>query len=155
ELNSSMYFKFNKKFQGFVSNEKLSIEKKYGENIGTDQLLRSPYNKNLGLLVVTAAHTQDVYTATTQINFSKNIMQHNGDAIVVDQNNNIYSYRFKKQAVLNKKLSLKQNVQKNSKLYIYLAMTIFIAAILIAAIVLLLLKNKKPNGKGQQNDEEK
>lgn len=155
ELNSSMYFKFNKKFQGFVSNEKLSIEKKYGENIGTDQLLRSPYNKNLGLLVVTAAHTQDVYTATTQINFSKNIMQHNGDAIVVDQNNNIYSYRFKKQAVLNKKLSLKQNVQKNSKLYVYLAMTIFIAAILIAAIVLLLLKNKKPNGKGQQNDEEK
>mgnify|MGYP003362536558 CR=1 FL=1 len=153
ELNHSLYFKFSKSFKGFVSNEKLSIEKKYGENIGTDQLLRSPYNKNLGLLVVTAAHSQDVYMATTQINFQKNIVQHSGDAIIVDQNNNLYNYRFKKNAVLNKKIAIKQNIQTNGKLYIYILMALFIAIILGVTIILLLLKNKKSSGKVRQKYE--
>lgn len=153
ELNKSLYFKFDKKFERFISNEKLSIEKNYGASIGTDQLLRSPYNKNLGLLVVTAAHAQDVYMATTQINFQKNIVQHSGDAIVVDQNNDIYNYRFKKKAVLNNHKAFEQNIQKNKNLYMYILVVIFIAIILIITIILLLLKNKKPSGKGQHKDE--
>jgi cellulose synthase (UDP-forming) len=154
ELNKSVYFKFDDKFKGFVSNEKLSIEKNYGKSIGTDQLLRSPFNKERGLLVVTAAHDRDVYMATTQINFQKNITQHSGDAIVVDQNNNIYNYRFKKKAVINKKIGLKQNIQENSKLYVYLLVIIFVSIILITSIVLLLIKNKKSTyRKGQLKNE--
>jgi len=96
ELNSNLYFKYSPDYERIVSNEKLSIEKDYGKNIGTAQLLRSPFNDKKGMMVVTGASTNDVYLASTQINFQKNIQQYNGDAIVVDMNNAHYGYRFNK-----------------------------------------------------------
>ncbi|WP_307724430.1 cellulose biosynthesis cyclic di-GMP-binding regulatory protein BcsB [Companilactobacillus mindensis] len=73
ELNDQLYFKYSKNFTRLVSNEKLSIEDDYGKNIGTAQLLRSPYNDKKGMLVVTGVNTNDTYLASTQINFQKNI----------------------------------------------------------------------------------
>lgn len=141
KLNSKLYFQFDKQQHGFLSNEKMSIEKQYGQNIGTVQLLRSPYNNQAGLLVVTAAKARDVYLASTQINAQKNISQYQGDTIVVDQDNNHYGYRFKKHQSLNKKAAFKTTVQKNSKLLLYLGSAIVAIIIILGALLLTLRKN--------------
>ena len=140
-LNDKLYFQYNRKYTSFISNEKLSIEYDYGKTMGTAQLLRSPYNDKRGMLVVTGITSKDVYLASTQINYQKTIVEHGGDAIVVDNDNNIYNYRFKKKADLDKKVSLKQTIHKNTKLIIYLVIALIFVALLAAAIFMVLWKN--------------
>ncbi|MCT4458316.1 cellulose synthase [Lactiplantibacillus paraplantarum] len=140
-LNPKLYFKYNQHFTGFLSNEKLSVEKTYGQNIGTAQLLRSPYNQRSGLLVVTAVKSSDVYRASTQINFQRNIAQYQGDAIVVDHDNNHYDYRFKKHQTVNDGVNVKMVVQKNSKLVVYLGIALLIIIIILLAGFLIMRKS--------------
>ncbi|GAY73446.1 cellulose biosynthesis cyclic di-GMP-binding regulatory protein BcsB [Lentilactobacillus kosonis] len=142
QLNSKLYFKFDDGFDHFLSNEKLSIESGYGHNVGTDQLLKSPYNKQRGLLVITAANPADVFIASTQISDQKTIQQYqNTDGILVDQDNNHYSYRFKKVAAINPRQNVRNEISKNSKLLIYLGLAIFVALIIAVIGFMLLRKN--------------
>jgi len=146
ELNPKLYFKYSPDFERIVSNEKLSIEKDYGKNIGTAQLLRSPYNDKKGMMVVTGASTNDVYLASTQINFQKNIQQFNGDAVVVDMNNAHYGYRFKKNKAIDQSLENKRTINKNSQLIIYLGIAIVVIILLGIATFLTFRKQSQLNG---------
>lgn len=151
-LNSKLYFKYSKNFDRIVSNEKLSIEKDYGKTIGTDQLLRSPYNDKKGLLVVTGPSSKATYFASTQINFQKNIQQYNGDAIIVDSNNAHYSYRFKKNKAIDKSLETKNFISRNSQLMIYLGFAI-IVLIMIGVGVFLTIRKQGINNGGNKSGE--
>ena len=152
KLNDNLYFKYSKDYSRIVSNEKLSIEKDYGKNIGTAQLLRSPYNDKKGMLVVTGVSTNDIYLASTQINFQKNIQQFNGDAIVVDMNNAHFGYRFKKNKAIDKSLENKRTFNKNSQLIIYLGLAILVIILIGLGVILTVRKQAKLNG-GNRKDE--
>jgi len=149
ELNSKLYFKYSPDYERIVSNEKLSIEKDYGKNIGTAQLLRSPFNDKKGMMVVTGASTNDVYLASTQINFQKNIQQYNGDAIVVDMNNAHYGYRFKKNKAIDQSLAKKQTFNKNSQLIVYLGIALVVIILLGIGTLLVFRKQARLNGGGK------
>ncbi|WP_225424579.1 cellulose biosynthesis cyclic di-GMP-binding regulatory protein BcsB [Lactiplantibacillus mudanjiangensis] len=151
-LNNKLYFKFGAGDKGFVSNEKLSIEHQYGQNIGTVQLLRSPYNARSGLLVLTAGKSSDVYRASTQINFQRNIEQYKGDAIVVDHDNNHYNYRFKKHKSVDDQANIKTVLSNNSQLVIYLAIAIAILILIAFAAFLVLRKNGLMSRKGRRHE---
>ncbi len=152
DLNEHLYFQYNRKFTGFVSNEKLSIESQYGQNLGTAQLLRSPYHRQAGLLVVTGAHPADVYRASTQLNFQRNIAQYHGDAIVVDRDNNHYDYRFKKHAALDERVTTKTAVQKKSHLMIYLGLALLVVLIIMLAGFLVARKSGLMERKGRHDE---
>lgn len=152
ELNSNLYFKYSKDYSRIVSNEKLSIEDDYGKNIGTSQLLRSPYNDKRGMLVVTGADSKDIYQASTQINFQKNIQEYTGDAIVVDSNNNHYGYRFKKNKAIDQSLATKQSFSKNSQLILYLGLAIVVIILIGVGVFLTLRKQSRLNGGSKNND---
>ncbi|WP_421016892.1 cellulose biosynthesis cyclic di-GMP-binding regulatory protein BcsB [Furfurilactobacillus cerevisiae] len=152
-LNNKLYFQYNKRFTGFLSNEKLSIESAYGKTVGTNQLLRSPWNKRLGVLVVTAAHSRDVAMASTQINFQRNIQQYTGDAILVDRDNNHYNYRFKKQKNAEAKPTVTQTIHKNSALAIYLGLAFLMIVVIAYALFLMFRKNGQRIGKGGRSHE--
>ncbi|WP_167849746.1 cellulose biosynthesis cyclic di-GMP-binding regulatory protein BcsB [Companilactobacillus suantsaicola] len=145
-LNPNLYFKYSKNYNRIVSNEKLSIEKDYGKQIGTAQLIRSPYNDKRGMLVVTGVNSLDTYIASTQINFQKNIQQFTGDAIVVDMNNAHYGYRFKKNKAIDKSLENKRTFSKNSQLIIYLGLAIIVILLIVLAVILTVRKQARLNG---------
>uniref|UniRef100_UPI003132D677 cellulose biosynthesis cyclic di-GMP-binding regulatory protein BcsB n=1 Tax=Levilactobacillus sp. HBUAS70063 TaxID=3109359 RepID=UPI003132D677 len=140
-LNSHLYFKYNSSETGFLSNEKLSIEQKYGQTIGSDQLLRSPYNSKKGLMVVTGATDTGAYLASTQINYQRNIDQYSGDAIVVDPDNNHYDYRFKKNKLIDTSLNTKQEINRHSQQLRYLGMALIMIVVVTIALLLLLWKH--------------
>ncbi len=151
ELNPNLYFKYSQNFDRVVSNEKLSIEKDYGKNIGTAQLMRSPYNDKRGMMVVTGINTKDVYLASTQINFQKNIQQFTGDAVVVDMNNAHYGYRFKKNKAIDKSLENKRTFSKNSQLILYLGLALIVIILIGVGVILTVRKQGRLNG-GSKND---
>ncbi|ASC09020.1 Cellulose synthase (UDP-forming) [Pediococcus pentosaceus] len=153
-LNKDLYFKYSDDYRGFVSNEKLSIEEDYGKTIGTAQLIRSPENSKKGILVLTGATPEASYLASTQLNFKKNIDQFTGDAIVVDQNNNHYSYRFKKNKYIDRNLEHKRTISNNSQLIIYLGI-VFLALIVIGFGVYLVFRKQAMMNGGRKNAKQK
>lgn len=153
-LNKDLYFKYSDNFKRFVSNEKLSIEKDYGKTIGTAQLIRSPENDKKGMLIVTGATPEASYLASTQINFKKNIDQFTGDAIVVDQDNAHYSYRFKKNKYIDRGLEHKRIISKNSQLIIYLGI-VFLAIVVIGFGVYLVFRKQAMLNGGPKDAKQK
>lgn len=147
-LQPQLYFQFNKNLTGFISNEKLSIESGYGRRLGTAQLLRSPVNKNNTVLVVTGATPQMAYLGSTQINFQKNIVNHKGDLIAVDTDNQVYDYRFKQQASPVAKKSPVKRLLKRSSLVIFLAVAGVMLIISVVVVAFLLRKYGYRQGKG-------
>ncbi len=140
-LNNHLYFKYNSAETGFLSNEKLSIEQRYGQTIGSAQLLRSPYNRKKGLLVVTGASANGTYLASTQINYQRNISQYTGDAIVVDPDNNHGNYRFKKNKLIDTTVNAKQQLSRHSQQLLYLGMALLMIGVVTVALFLLLWKH--------------
>jgi ribosomal protein S11 len=143
KLNGKLYFQYTKDRSGFLSNEKLSIEKEYGKTIGTDQLLRSPYNDKRGLLVVTGATPNATLLASTQISTQATVAQYKGDAIVVDPDNVHYSYRFKKVAAVQERESTKQVITNNAKIIIYLVIVAMVFILILLALFLIVRKNRQ------------
>ncbi len=146
QLNPQLYFKYRRDRSGFLSNEKLSIEKAYGQTIGTAQLLRSPANDQKALLVVTGATPEATQLGSTQIATQAAISQYSGDAIVVDPDDQHYSYRFKKVAALHAHPSAKQVINKNAQLIGYLIGAFVAVALIILAVFLTIRKNLVKGG---------
>jgi cellulose synthase (UDP-forming) len=146
KLNKNLYFQYSKDYSRFISNEKLSIEEDYGKQIGTAQLLRSPYNDKKGMLVLAGTDSKSTYLASTQINFQKNIQQYTGDAIVVDTDNAHYGYRFKKNQAIDSSLDKKQTFDKNSQLIVYLGIAGLVIILLAIAVFLVIRKQAKLKG---------
>lgn len=147
KLNKHLYMKYNSNYQYFLSNEKMSIAPSYGRNIGTAQLLRSPYNGDLAILAVTAPASEDVLLASTQINFQKNIQQYNGDTIVVDHNNNHYGYRFKKKKSVAQDENFGQQVQAHISTIAYFALALIVVIVIVFMLIMIFRKHNPRKGK--------
>lgn len=141
KLNGQLYFRFARGGNRILSNEKLSIEHRYGATIGTAQLLRSPYNQQRALLVATAAHSSDVVNATTQLSTQADVSGYKGDALVIDRDNNHYSYRFKKNAAADVNAAKKQKLTRSRQVIIYLVVAAAVIVVVVAIMVLILRKN--------------
>lgn len=141
KLNSHLFFKFNKNFTRFVSNEKLSIESGYGKQIGAVQLLFNPYNKNNAALVVSGASSKDVQIASSQIDTQAHASTLKGDAAVIDDNGQQYTYRFKKKVNNEQKISITKRIKANPMFMAYVIMGILLIAVVIAIIILFVRKN--------------
>ena len=143
KLNDQLYFHYDKDFTRFVSNEKLSIEKDYGKQIGTAQLMFSPYNAKAAALILTGAKSQGVFLASTQVNTEKNTSMYKGDAIVVDSNYRRYDYRFKKRVSNVSNESLGKRIVNNHKLMIYLFVFLIGMTIIGLSAFFIVKKNLK------------
>lgn len=152
QLNSNLYFQFNHQATAFNGNEKLSLESEYAKHIGTAQLLRSPYNSRRGLLVVTGPHRDDVYRASTQLNRQINVAQYpQTDAIVVDEDNQHFSYRFKKRAVI-----YPTNFKAAAQHYRTFWLFVGVATVILLIFGFVAIRITQQNGfwtKGDQTDE--
>lgn len=147
--NSRLYFKFAKNFAKFTSNEKLSVEDDWGQHIGAVQLLRSPYNNKRAFLVATAVQPRYIYLATQQLASAKNVEQYqNKDAFVVDEDNVSYSYRFKKDKILDHRLAQEIRRKEQRQMYIYLLLGM-VAIVLLIGVTCLLVVQKNKSEKGR------
>nr|WP_211089455.1 cellulose biosynthesis cyclic di-GMP-binding regulatory protein BcsB [Secundilactobacillus angelensis] len=152
QLNHYLYFKYNSDFSGFKSNEKLSLEDQYAKRIGTAQLLRSPFNQHHGLLVVTGAHDDAVTRASTQLNRQVKLEQYRkADAIVVDDNNQHYSYRFKKQKLL-KDQALSIGFQQHGHFWLYMGLSLLAVVFFGFVVTSILWRNGLLKRKGNWHE---
>src|SRR5690606_9217097 len=145
--NEQLYFKFDERGAGFISNEKKSIETEYGKRIGSLQLLPSPYSEGYGMMLVTGAEPQYYELASQAIASESMMWKLYGDHIVVDKDVHLSAYRFKEE--LQQSGGMLPIFERDDVQSFVLSAMLTI----IVAIVALLLLTRKHWRRRRKNDE--
>ncbi|MEK5240285.1 cellulose biosynthesis cyclic di-GMP-binding regulatory protein BcsB [Paenibacillus sp. FSL L8-0470] len=147
--NDKLYFRYNTDGSTLLSNEKMSIEEKYGAEIGTLQLVNSPYENGRGLLAVTGVNPEDYYLASKLISTEKDKWKVYGDGVILDKDGNVGAYRFKTITGAAKDSVLKQITARSDVLGFVVAVVLVVTLVLVA---LLLLLRKHFRKRGDQRE---
>ncbi|AIQ49909.1 cellulose synthase [Paenibacillus sp. FSL R7-0273] len=143
--NNKLYFRYSKDGTTLLSNEKISIEEQYGAELGTLQLVESPYGSGRGFMAVTAVNAENYYLASRLIASEKDKWKVFGDGVAVDKDGNVSAYRFKTDTGAKQDSALEQIVERSDVLGFVVAVVLTIALVLVA-LLLLIRKHMKKRG---------
>ncbi|WP_088810366.1 MULTISPECIES: cellulose biosynthesis cyclic di-GMP-binding regulatory protein BcsB [Listeria] len=143
QANDQLYFKYNKAGTYFLSNEKLKIDPSYGKRIGSVQLIPSIFNKENAILAITGPTSSTTELGATLLGSAEMLSKTYGDGAIMDTDDTIHAYRFKKVADAGEKTSFASKLTDNQATLAFVGVAIMTLIILIVATVLLLRKYRK------------
>ncbi|EFS04223.1 glycosyl transferase, partial [Listeria seeligeri FSL S4-171] len=137
--NDDLYFQYDKTGSYFLSNEKISIEKNYGKGLGSVQLIKS---EGMQILAVTGPGTTQTELGSELIASKANLAEIYGDGAIVDNDNTIHSYRFKKAADTQDE-SFGTKISNNKEVTVFGAFALLTVILLGVAVLLILRKYRR------------
>ncbi|MCG7408252.1 cellulose biosynthesis cyclic di-GMP-binding regulatory protein BcsB [Paenibacillus sp. ACRRX] len=146
-----LYFQYDSKGDGFISNEKMSIDTDYGKRMGTLQLLDSPYEPGHGLLAVTGAGSEYYYLASKLLASESTKWKVYGDGVATDKDGNIHAYRFKKQTEQESK-SVLDDVLERGDVLGFMVAAVLVMLLVLVALILMIRKYRKKRGAGDETE---
>ncbi|WP_379156650.1 cellulose biosynthesis cyclic di-GMP-binding regulatory protein BcsB [Paenibacillus sp. sgz5001063] len=143
--NDKLYFRYSKDGSSFLSNEKMSIDEQYGAEIGTLQLLDSPYQSGRGFMAVTGANTENIYLVSKLLASEKDKWKVYGDSVIADKDGNVSAYRFKTITGAAKDSVITQITDRGDVLGFVVAVVLAVMLVIVS-LLLLLRKHMKKRG---------
>lgn len=139
-LNEKLFFKFSEDGKNILSNEKMLIDDKYGEGLGTVQLLESPSAKDNAILVMSGTSDKGLLKASSYLKTPDYSWKVFGDGFVTDAEK-IYNFKFKEDNA--KKLSIPSKLRIREDLTSLLIVLSLLGVMMVVSIVLMLVKYRK------------
>ncbi|MNC42427.1 hypothetical protein D3C75_912420 [compost metagenome] len=143
--NDKLYFRYSKDGDTILSNEKVSIDEQYGAEIGTLQLLESPYESGRGFMALTGVSSEDVYLVSKLIASEKDKWKVYGDGVIADKDGNVSAYRFKTIAGSDKDSVITQITERSDVLGFVVAVVLAVTLVIVS-LLLLFRKHMKKRG---------
>lgn len=147
ELNDSLWFKYDKDWSKFLSNEKLYLMDDYAKNIATFQLDYSSYSNGKFMLVLTSPNEELLTKSLVYLGKETEVYKLYGDGAVVDIDGNVRNFKYKESEESPIYEQLKGLEDGEKTLLIILGL---IFGFIIVATVLYLNKNRDTL-KGKKN----
>ncbi|WP_082832120.1 cellulose biosynthesis cyclic di-GMP-binding regulatory protein BcsB [Clostridium magnum] len=99
ELNSKLWFKYNKNYSSFEGSEKLYLTEPYASNIASFQFDVSPYNKGRAILVLTSPKDDILLKSLMFLSTTKYSSKLSGDSVLIDTYGNIRTLSLKRKII--------------------------------------------------------
>lgn len=143
--NDKLYFQYNGDGTAFRSNEKMSIDEQYGAQIGTLQLIESPFEAGRGLLAVSGAQSESYYLASKLVATEQDKWKVYGDGVIVDKDGQVSAHRFK---ILTgaKEDSVVQEIMERTDVLSFTIVIVLVLTLIVLSLILLLRKHMKKRG---------
>lgn len=140
-LNDNLNIKFNKSYSTFLSNDKISLIDGYGKDISAIQLIKSPYNNQKNILVISSINEKNLYLGMDYLLNKSKVNDLKGDTITIDEYGEVedLSYNLK----VNKEVKVSNNnisISKTTKAFLIIS---FITIIVVAVLSMLYIKKYK------------
>lgn len=145
EHNDKLYFQYNGSGTAIRSNEKMSIEEHYGAQIGTLQLIESPFESGRGLLAVTGVDSEEYYLASKLIATERDKWKVSGDGVITDKDGNVNAHRFKIISGAAED-SVVAKITERTDVLSFMIVIVLVLTLLILSLILLLRKHMKKRG---------
>lgn len=143
--NDKLYFQYNGNGTAIRSNEKMSIEEQYGAQIGTLQLIDSPFSAGRGLLAVTGVGSEEYFLASKLVATEQSKWKVYGDGVITDKDGNVSAYRFKTITGAKEDSVVKKITERTDVLSFVIAI-VLVLTLVILSLILLLRKHMKKRG---------
>lgn len=139
ELNNSLWFKYDKDWSKFLSNEKLYLMDDYAKNIATFQLDYSIYSSGKFMLVLTSPNEELLTKSLVYLGKETEVYKLYGDGAVIDIDGNVRNFKYKESEEAPMYEQLK-GLEGGEKTLLIISGLIFV--FIIAAAVFYLNKNR-------------
>ena len=139
ELNNSLWFKYDKDWSKFLSNEKLYLMDDYAKNIATFQLDYSSYSSRKFMLVLTSPNEELLTKSLVYLGKETEVYKLYGDGAVIDIDGNVRNFKYKESEEVPIYEELK-GLEGGEKTLLIISGLIFV--FIIVAAVLYLNKNR-------------
>jgi hypothetical protein len=150
-MNDKLHIKFDKEFQRFISNERITLLDDYNNDLASLQLLKSPFDESKKALIITATKDQGLSWAKEFLTDFQLINELRGNAVIIGKSGNVQSNYYgipddkKEEKPIKEQEDKKKDIKKiisNKQIRNYI---IFITAILCFIIVssILIMRKKK------------
>lgn len=139
ELNNSLWFKYDKDWSKFLSNEKLYLMDDYAKNIATFQLDYSSYSSGKFMLVLTSPNEELLTKSLVYLGKETEVYKLYGDGAVIDIDGNVRNFKYKESEEVPIYEELK-GLEGGEKTLLIISGLIFV--FIIVAAVLYLNKNR-------------
>lgn len=141
EVNTNLYLKFNDSYLDFEDNDRITLLDDYNLNTSVIQIVKSVFNSNKDILVVTSLIPQNIDLADMYLSDTNKVSLLNGQVMIVGSNNYHKSFDFdKKNSTLNETSDISRIGAAQNDLEI---LVFVIAGMLIVLIVLIVVYSRK------------
>ena len=143
DLNKYMNLKFNKNYTGFESYQKIKFIGDYSSELATIQVLKSPYNKDKGMMILASTQMSDLKLSSRYLSDLDLIKSLKGDTIVIDREGNIKDLNYNLDDIdENKEIKQSNKLDDDSKSFIIIAGILFLMVAISTVLLALKYKNK-------------
>ncbi|CEK33303.1 MAG: cellulose biosynthesis cyclic di-GMP-binding regulatory protein BcsB [Paraclostridium sordellii] len=143
DLNKYMNLKFNKNYTGFESNQKIKFIGDYSSELATIQVLKSPYNKDKGMMILASTQMSDLKLSSRYLSDLDLIKSLKGDTIAIDREGNIKDLNYNLDDIdENKEIKQSNKLDDDSKSFIIIAGILFLMVAISTVLLALKYKNK-------------
>jgi hypothetical protein len=139
-INDELWFKYDKNYSKFLSNEKLELTDPFSSKIANFQFDISKFDNQKAMLILTSPDSEILKDSLTYLSSDDMFSKLNGDCAIIDQNGNAKTYKMKKET---KKPVYEEIQTLNGNTKAVLAIAGLFIVFAISATVLYFLKNKK------------
>ncbi|NMS91948.1 cellulose biosynthesis cyclic di-GMP-binding regulatory protein BcsB [Clostridioides difficile] len=134
-LNNNLNIKFNKSYSTFLSNEKISFIDDYGKNISAIQLIKSPYNNQKNIMVISSINEKNLYLGMDYLLNKSKVNDLKGDTLTIDEYGEVedlaYDLKINKEVkTLNNNIS----ISKTTKVFLMISFITIIVAIVLSML---------------------
>ncbi|PBI10756.1 cellulose biosynthesis cyclic di-GMP-binding regulatory protein BcsB [Clostridioides difficile] len=140
-LNNNLNIKFDKNYSNFISNDKISFIDDYGKNISTIQLIKSPYNNQKNIMVISSMNEKNLYLGMDYLLNKSKVNDLKGDTLIIDEYGEVedlaYNLKSKKEV---KDSSWNMSINKTTKVFLMIS---FITIIIVMILSMLYIKKYK------------
>lgn len=140
-LNNNLNIKFDKNYSNFISNDKISFIDDYGKNISTIQLIKSPYNNQKNIMVISSMNEKNLYLGMDYLLNKSKVNDLRGDTLIIDEYGEVedlaYNLKPKKEV---KDSSWNMSINKTTKVFLMIS---FITIIVVMILSMLYIKKYK------------
>lgn len=148
-LNQDLYFQMNETMDAVLSNDKIILSDSYAREVGTIQLLPSPYAQGRALLVLSAPTDESLAAVTDRISADRKRWALEKEAVLVDTHGKASAYVFTTAATVaqeEEKPTFARVVVENREPMLFLLIGMACMMLVLVAVIVVLLKirnNKK------------
>ncbi|MCC0627763.1 cellulose biosynthesis cyclic di-GMP-binding regulatory protein BcsB [Clostridioides sp. ES-S-0171-01] len=135
KLNNNLNIKFNKNYSNFLPNDKISFIDDYGKNISAIQLIKSPYNNQKNIMVISSINEKNLYLGMDYLLNKSKANDLKGDTLTIDEYGEVedlaYNVRAKKEV---KDSNWNISINKTTKVFLMISFITIIVAIILSML---------------------
>lgn len=135
KLNNNLSIKFNKSYSNFLSNDKISFIDDYGKNISAIQLIKSPFNNQKDIMVISSINEKNLYLGMDYLLNKSKVNDLKGDTLTIDEYGEVEDLAYNVKT--NKEIedsSSNISINKTTKVFLMISFITIIVAIILSML---------------------